>query len=220
MCSTPPTLASRSERHDDAVAQDPAFKPTEANWQVFVEATSGRPPWPRLVAAAELFDQPGDALDVGAGGGRDSRHLLEHGWRVTALDASKHSVAALRLLRPLGDLRVVQTAAQDFEPGDYDLVSAQYSLPFIPPARFAATVRRLQASVRPGGVMAATFFGPNDEWNAPGTEITFLTRTEVERLFEGWHVHELEEVDQDGPTATGASKHWHTFHVTARRPTD
>lgn len=200
------------------MSQGPAFKPTEESWQRFVEATAGQPPWPRLVAASQIFLQPGDALDVGAGAGRDSRYLLENGWRVTSVDASTHSVAALRGLASLGDLTVVQSAAQDFTPADYDLVNAQFSLPFIPSVLFPATVKRLQDAVRPGGVMAATFFGPHDEWNTPGTEITFLTRREVEALFEGWNVKELDEVDEDGSTATGGSKHWHTFNVVARRP--
>jgi tellurite methyltransferase len=213
-----PTLASRGLRHDAlVVTENPAFKPTEENWRRFVEATSGQPPWPRLVAASHLLDRPGDALDVGAGAGRDSRYLLEHGWRVTAVDASEHSVAALQRLATVGDLRVVRSAAQDFTPGKYDLVNAQYSLPFIPPTLFPATVKRLQDAVRPSGVMAATFFGPHDEWNTLGTDITFLTRAEVETLFDGWDVKELDEVDEDGTTATGGSKHWHTFNLIARR---
>ncbi len=194
------------------------FRPDEATWERFYAATRDEPAWPRLVRAAAMFDTPGDALDVGAGAGRDTRHLLEHGWRVTAVDSSEHSLPALKRLAPLGDLRVVRSAAQDFVPDRYDLVNAQFSLPFVTPSLFQSTVRRLQGSVRPGGVMAATFFGPHDEWSSPGTELTFLTRAQVEALFEGWELVELTEVDEDGSTATGGPKHWHVFHVIARRP--
>jgi hypothetical protein len=68
--------------------------------------------------------------------------------------------------------------------------------------------------------MAATFFGKNDEWNVPGTEQNFSTRTDVERMFTGWEILELTEVEEDGHTADGTPKHWHVFHVIARRPTD
>jgi len=194
--------------------------PSEARWRTFVENTKGRPPWPRLVQAADMFDQPGDALDVGAGAGRDTAYLLLRGWRVTAVDSSPSAAAALRRLPGRRKLHVVVSAIQDFEPAAYDLVNAQFSLPFIPPAHFDATIERLRDSVRPSGVMAATFFGKRDEWNVPGTEQNFSTRTDVEHMFSRWEIIELTEVEEDGHTADGTPKHWHVFHVIARRPTD
>lgn len=189
----------------------------EARWRRFIADTIGQPPWPELVRAADLFDVPGEALDVGAGAGRDTAYLLGRGWRVTALDSSPSAAEALQRLAHR-NLRVVVTAAQDFVPADYDLVNAQFSLPFIPPDRFAATVDRFRDSVRSGGVMAATFFGKHDEWNVPGNSLNFSTKEEVERLFSGLELIELTEVERDGNTADGAPKHWHVFHLTARRP--
>ena len=191
---------------------------SEARWRAFVENTQGQPPWPRLVQAAEMFDQPGDALDIGAGAGRDTAHLLHRGWRVTAVDSSPSATAALRRLPGQRNLHVVVSAIQDFAPAAYDLVNAQFSLPFIPPAQFDATVQRLRTAVRPDGVMAATFFGKRDEWNVPGTEQNFSSRADVERMFSGWEIIELTEVEEDGHTADGSPKHWHVFHLIARRP--
>lgn len=182
-------------------------------------ATIGQPPWPELVRAADLFETPGEALDVGAGAGRDTAYLLGRGWRVTALDSSPSAAEALKRLAH-HNLRVVITAAQDFVPSDYDLVNAQFSLPFIPPDHFTATVARLRDSVRSGGVMAATFFGKHDEWNVPGNIVNFSTQEEVERMFSGLELIELTEVERDGTTADGSPKHWHVFHLTARRGVD
>jgi SAM-dependent methyltransferase len=165
-----------------------------------------------------MFAEPGEALDVGAGAGRDTAHLLRQGWRVTAVDASPSSATALRRMPRQRNLEVVLSAAQDFEPETYDLVNAQFSLPFIPLARFDATVRRLRDSVRPGGIMAATFFGHHDDWNVAGAELSFSTRPEIENLFRGWEIIELTEEDADGHTADGTPKHWHVFHVVARQP--
>jgi tellurite methyltransferase len=190
---------------------------SEERWREFVRNTAGAPPWPQLERAAELFTDPGDALDVGAGAGRDTRYLLRRGWRVTAVDASPSAAAALRRL-PLQDkLRVIVSAAEDFQPATYDLVNAQFSLPFIVRSRFDATVQRLRDSVRLRGVMAATFFGGNDEWNVPGAAQTFSTEADIECLFGGWELVELSEVDEDGHVADGTPKHWHVIHVTARR---
>jgi tellurite methyltransferase len=138
---------------------------------------------------------------------------------VTALDSSPSAAEALQRLAH-HNLRVVITAAQDFVPSDYDLVNAQFSLPFIPPEHFAATVARLRDSVRSGGVIAATFFGKHDEWNVPGNNVNFSTQEEVERLFSGLEVIDLTEVERDGNTADGSPKHWHVFHLTARRGAD
>ena len=165
-----------------------------------------------------MFDQPGDALDVGAGAGRDTAYLLRRGWRVTAVDSSPSAADALRRLPGRRNLHVVVSAIQDFEPAAYDLVNAQFSLPFIPAAKFDDTVERLRNSVRPDGVMAATFFGKRDEWNVPGTEQNFNSRADVERMFSGWDTIELTEVEEDGHTADGSPKHWHVFHLIARRP--
>jgi tellurite methyltransferase len=163
-----------------------------------------------------MFDRAGDALDVGPGGGRDTAYLLRQGWRVTALDASPFAATALRRMPRQRQLQVVIAAFEDFEPSAYDLVNAQFSLPFVPPAHFNATVRRLRDSVRPGGIMAATFFGEQDEWNIAGTELSFSTRAGIEDLFRGWDLIELTEIDEDSHTADGTPKHWHVFHVIAR----
>jgi trans-aconitate methyltransferase len=166
-----------------------------------------------------MFETPGEALDVGAGAGRDTAYLLDRGWRVTALDSSPSAIEALqRLAHP--NLHIVVSAAQDFAPSDYSLVNAQFSLPFIPREHFAGTVGRFRDSVRSVGVLAATFFGKHDEWNVPGNNLTFSTRAEIERTFGGWELIELNEVEEDGRTADGSPKHWHVFHLIARRPAE
>jgi SAM-dependent methyltransferase len=208
--------------NDSAVARlrrilELVFNPDEEVWERFLAATRDQPAWPRLVRATAMFAAPGDALDIGAGAGRDSAYLLEAGWHVTAVDSSPAAVDLLRRLAPEDRLRVVRAAAQDFEPGTYDLVNAQFSLPFVPPPRFDATVRRLQQSVRAGGVMAVTFFGLRDEWNVAGSRLTFTTEDEVRRRFAGWGILELTEIDEDGTTATGGHKHWDVIHVIARK---
>jgi SAM-dependent methyltransferase len=163
-----------------------------------------------------MFESAGDALDVGAGAGRDTAYLLDRGWRVTAIDSSPSAIKALeRLANP--NLRVVAVRVEDFVPSACDLINAQFSLPFIATEQFAVTVPLLRDSVRPHGLFAATFFGKRDAWNVAGTNLTFSTRSEIEELFHGWDVIELTEVEEDGRVATGSPKHWHVHHLIARR---
>jgi thioredoxin reductase len=99
---------------------------------------------------------PGRALDVGAGEGGDACWLAAHGWRVTASDVSQRGldrVAAAADSRSLlvETLRADANAPEAFEPGAFDLVSAQYaSIPRTPDRR---GVRNVLDAVAPGGLL-------------------------------------------------------------------
>jgi tellurite methyltransferase len=187
-------------------------------WADFYQATKDSPHWPLLERAAALAGGAGHALDLGCGAGRDTRFLLANGWSVTAVDREPAAIALLGNLQQ-ERLRAVCSSFEDFDypPASYNLVSAQYALPFLAPPAFAGVFARIERSLAPGGVFAGQFFGPRDEWNKPENSMTFLAREQVEALLAGLTVHELMEEDRPGTTASGASKHWHVFHVLAQR---
>jgi SAM-dependent methyltransferase len=193
---------------------------TTPDWGRFYGFTKDSPPWPLLMRAAALAPREGRALDLGAGAGRDTRHLLDQGFQVTAVDADPRAVALLSAL-PSDRLRVVQSVFEDFAfatYGPYDLISAQFALPFIPRGRFTDVFARLKAALAPGGVFAGQFFGVHDQWNTPDRAMTFLTRAETETLLSDLETSELTEEDAGGQVADGSPKHWHIFHILARRP--
>ena len=190
---------------------------TFPNWGRFYGFTKDSPPWPLLIRAAALAPKGGRALDLGAGAGRDTRYLLEHGFQVTAVDAEPGAAALLATLPP-DHLQVVQSSFEDFAFATYDLISAQFALPFMPRDRFATMFGRLKAALAPGGVFAGQFFGVHDEYNNTERVMTFLTRAEAEDLLSELEVIELTEEDADGHKADGSPKHWHVFHILARRP--
>ena len=47
--------------------------------------------------------------------------------------------------------------------------------------------------------------------------MSFHSRDEVLALLRGLEIEHLDEVDEDGQTAVGDPKHWHVFHVVARK---
>ena len=108
---------------------------------------------------------------------------------------------------------------EDFDYADraYEFVNAEFSLPFINAAAFSSVFTKLMASVTIGGLFTGQLFGPNDSWNLPESGMNFHSRSDVERLLRGWTVLELTEEDHPGKTKLGEDKHWHIFHIIARR---
>jgi SAM-dependent methyltransferase len=187
------------------------------DWGHFYTFTKDSPPWPLLIRAASGTARNGHALDLGAGAGRDTRYLLEQGFEVTAVDANSGSVALLSAL-PQSRLHVVQSSFEDFNFATYDLINAQFTLPFIPRSHFTDVFTRLKAALSPSGVFVGQFFGVNDQWNTPDRNMTFLTRAEALALLRDLEIIEFSEEDADGHVADGSPKHWHVYHILARRP--
>jgi tellurite methyltransferase len=198
------------------------------DWGSFYHITRDNPPWPLMVRGAALAPSRAGgrrALDLGAGAGRDTRYLLAQGFQVTAVDAQAESVALLAALpeelKPFQErLRVVQSRFEDFafEPGGYDLINAQFALPFMARGDFFAVFGRIKGALAPGGVFAGQFFGDRDEWNTTDTTMTFLTRADAEALLTDLETVEFRELEEDGHVADGRPKHWHVYHILAHKP--
>jgi SAM-dependent methyltransferase len=189
-------------------------------WPIFYEKTRDRPPWPLVTEAAALA-RGRRALDLGAGAGRDTRHLLEEGFEVTAVDASPQLEAILADLPHQDRLRVVVSRFEDFDFESYDLVNAAFALPFTSPEAFDRVFEALCRSLRPAGIFCGQLFGTEDTWNQPGTQIpdaclTFHTRAQIDSLLAGMEVLRLDERLEEGETALGEKKRWHVFTILAR----
>jgi tellurite methyltransferase len=184
-------------------------------WKDYVQKTINKKAHKILVKAADLVE-PGRALDLGAGALGDSKYLVSKGYQVTAVD-SEQSVRDLATGIP--NLEVVVTPMEDFIPNHtYELINAQYSLPFVSRENFWKVVSMISDALQEKGVLCATFFGPEDEWK-DDSELTFVSKDE---LVENLATHNLlviynEEEKGFGGTTAGASKFWHVFHVIARK---
>ncbi|MGZ0147429.1 class I SAM-dependent methyltransferase [Kribbella sp. WER1] len=111
-----------------------------------------------------LDPRPGTAaLDLGAGSGSLTGVLLDHGCKVTAVDAAPAMVAKLARLHPTAETRVMDAHHLDFPDASFDLVCAGFVIHLLDdPAATAAEVRRV---LRPGGVFS--FSTPCDVKDAP-----------------------------------------------------
>jgi membrane dipeptidase len=209
------------ERHGD---RDIA-KITHRNWLRVLEATwrpwgryfavAGDDPRPTLLDALARFDSPGVAVDLGAGTGRDTAELLRRGWRVVAIDREPEAIERLGALGVAPQLDARLGRFEDAEWPPCDLVNASFALPFCPPAAFPALWERIVRSLRSGGRFSGQLFGDHDDW--AGSGVVVHTRDELGALLAPFDVEFLEEFDDEGSTAVGTRKHWHVYHLVARK---
>jgi SAM-dependent methyltransferase len=198
---------------------------SSSRWADFYDAVAERPPHDTVVEALDRFEREGRtgfAVDLGCGDGRETVEIARRGWRVLAIDAEPGAIERLRRRAGLaGNPRVEAVVARftDVEWEQADLVNSGFALPFAPRAEFDAAWRRIRGSLSSGGRFSGQLFGDHDEWAAGGErDMTFLRAAEAEALLDGFELERFEEVEADGQTALGEPKHWHVFHVVARRP--
>jgi SAM-dependent methyltransferase len=193
-----------------------------AGWAAYYEKLRERPPRRTLVAALDRFgaDAAGSlAVDLGCGDGRDVIELLRRGWRVVAVDAEPDALRRLQD-RPLpagGELTPIVARFEDVPlPLDLSLVNSSFALPLCEPAAFRILWERIREALPTGGRFSGQWYGPRDSWvGRPG--ITFLARDEALALLAGFELEMFEEEEADGVTPRGSPKHWHIFHIVARK---
>ena len=197
-----------------------SFSDNFDGWYKYAERNRTKPPRPLLTRAMGFVERRDAAIDIGSGGLNDTRYLLDSGFaQVTALDGEPVAQADADTLPPE---RFTYTIAKfedyAFPPAAFDLVNAQYALPFIRPERFSQVFAAILASLRAGGVLTGQFFGDRDDW-AGTPNMTFHAQADAKILLEPLTMVEwTEEDDVTGTTLSGQPKHWHLFHFIARHP--
>ncbi|HSU03779.1 MAG TPA: class I SAM-dependent methyltransferase [Nocardioides sp.] len=190
-------------------------------WQDYNEAQRHRPVRP-LVARLLEHAGPGGgrpALDLGCGGGVETRALVAQGWHVTAVDTDPTMPARLADLVASGDVRTVVGDVRELDLGQFALVHSSLTLPFVPRADFGFAWERVRRSLLPGGWLGVDLFGVRDDWSGTA-ELSFHPRAGIDQLLAGLDVLEVVEEERDGPAFGGDTKHWHVFHCLARRPAE
>jgi microsomal dipeptidase-like Zn-dependent dipeptidase len=187
---------------------------TWSPWRLYFTA-AGDDPRATLLDAVARFDAPGLAVDLGAGTGRDTAELLRRGWRVLAIDREQHAVERLSAIAAPPQL---ETRLARFEDADWprcELVNSSFALPFCPPPEFSRLWQRIVDSLNPGGRFCGQLFGDHDDW--AGSGVVVHTPDELRELLRPFEVERLDVFDDDGRTAVGTRKHWHVYHVVARK---
>ena len=192
-----------------------------STWSAYYQAAINKPLHPLFLTLEPYLPDSGNAIDLGCGVGHAVVWLANKGWQVDAVDGHEE---ALRIVASrLGEeeksrVQLIQERLEDvrIEPATYDVVIAAFSLFFIESREaFLNTWAEIQSGLKPGGYFLGEFLGLNDDWS---DRCLVNSRSEVEGFLSKLETVHFEEVDQDGETSVGVDKHWHIFHVIARKP--
>lgn len=152
-------------------------------------------------------------MDAGCGPGRDSVYFQKQGHQVAAFDASP---AMVKLAKAKG----ISTLCHGFldlpqgkYEGKFDGIWASASLLHLPKSELSQAITNLQACLKPGGVMHASFKqGVGESFDAEQRYFSFYTKAELQEIFGGFFpklkiMEEKDSLGRDGTT-------W--LYVTAR----
>jgi len=196
-------------------------------WKKYLQNTKNKPSCALLKETLAYVTTKENALDLGAGALNDTREIVRGGFHtIDVVDMEPNVAELIKSLRTeLHTGHEINFYNQSFESfvfpnSKYDLINAQYSLPFITPHKFDSVWSKIPTSLKPGGIFTGTFFGVEDEWNdGARSNITFHNKEEALSLFTQTNMNliKFEEINKNGTTAAGARKHWHVFAIIASR---
>lgn len=196
------------------------------SWREYYAKTGARPPRETLLFALDKFDEEKIttdrklAADLGCGSGRDTVEILRRGWQVLAVDAEQDAMEGLRAREEIGEdapLETLTARLQDAALPERMLINASFVLPLIEPQDFPDLWNGMLMALMPGGRVSCQLYGNRDSWTGrPG--MTFFTREGVDAILNPLDVEYFREEEDDSTTPRGTPKHWHIFHIVARKP--
>lgn len=189
------------------------------NWKEFFDETKDKPPRDLVQQAVKYIRAVNKrtALDIGGGGLRDTKFLLDLGFDVTVIDNSPYLskiIDEMEGRKP--NCAKVKFDEYKFKENNYDLVNAMCALPFNGTETFKQVFRSIRNSLKVNGILSANLYGFNDVRNTQDTNLVFHTKKDVLDLLKGMGVLFFKEKEYD-TVVSGKSKHWHIFYFIARK---
>ncbi len=188
-------------------------------WGEYYDKLGDRPPRKTVVAALDAFGEtPPDALavDLGCGAGRDIVEILRRGWKVVAVDSEPEALRQLEARELPGISPILARFEEVPLPIGVQLVNSSFAMPLCEPERFHELWMRIAEALPAGGRFSGQWYGVRDSWaGRPG--MTFLERDAALTLLNGFEIEMFDEEEADSTTPRGTPKHWHIFHIVARK---
>lgn len=135
--------------------------------------------------------EPGTALDVACGSGRNLYWLAGAGWQVTGVDRDTTATTPLRAQAEIVDA--------DIESGPWPLAGRRFDLVVVCNYLWRPLFSDIRAAVEPGGwLIWETFADGQQSIGRPSRPEFLLQRGELLRVCEGWHIVAYEDLFENG----------------------
>lgn len=162
--------------------------------------------------------EPGDALDMGCGSGRNALYLAQRGFTVTAVDTNPNALAALQSIITQEGMEGITPRLYDINEAalndDYDFIACTVTLMFLDPTRVNAVLTDMQARTRAGGYNLIVCAMDTEAHPCPMNFPFTLSAGELSQAYDGW---ELIKYNEDvGTMHNGARLQFAT--LLARKP--
>ena len=166
-------------------------------------------------AAATWLDAPQEVLDLGVGEGRNAVYLAQQGHAVTAVDYSAQGLRKTRRLADEKDVEVetIEADVRDWAPDrSWDAIVVTFL--HLTPSELPSLYRLLREHLRPGGILIAEWFRPeqrtqNYTSGGPPDPEMMVTTEELHEHFTADGIEQLEVAEpileegmHQGPAAT------------------
>lgn len=157
--------------------------------------------------------QPGKALDLGCGNGRNSVYLAARGFDVTAWDKNAMSIANLQRIIEAESLNNLHAGIADLNTltfdGAWDFILSTVVLMFLAPATIPRLINNMQECTRPGGYnLIVAAMNTKDYPCNVGFPFAF-SEGELKNHYQGWDIvkynenpGQLHKTDADGNRIT------------------
>ncbi len=189
------------------------------NWKIYFKKHEKRKPREQLVRAVAFCKNKTSALDLGAGNLVESKFLTQKGFNVVAIDnAPEVKKFAQKIHSKKLKLENVSFQEFDFPVKTFDIVNAQFALPFYGKKNFSTFVKKIVNSLKPNGIFVGQLFGDRDSFKKiRKSDLAFHTKKEVLAILSGFKILEFMEEEKEGTVVSGKKRHWHVFHFIARK---
>lgn len=122
----------------------------------------------------------GKLLDLGCGSGRDSAYFASMGFDVTAVDGSEELCKRVKEIYGL-DAQCIRFEDISFR-SEFDAVWACASLLHVPKSDMSDVMDKVSASLKPGGILYASFKYGNSERVSNGRFFNDYTECDIDTL--------------------------------------
>ena len=154
------------------------------------------------------------AIDIGCGAGNDTIHLLNKGFKVTAID-NEPQVKELFKNR-IEDNKNLEIIIDDFSKIQLhkaDLIFANFSLFFVK-KDFNILLENVIKSINKKGFFVGNFLGPEDDWIKSKA---IVENEELLNYFSDFKIMYFSEEKYYQDTITKKNKFWHVYTIMAQR---